>query len=152
MGVLSSQRIMTSGSERDVLVCVSINYFENAYSGILQIPETVAKFLRNVNILSGAAHLSKIFSLKCILKFFLKKVFFRELSYCASIFQMYFIKDITLQHNGISIAGKIEQSFCSNFHGFLFFLICLFLCFCLEANSLEDKFIKPYTGLSKNLG
>lgn len=34
-GFLSSQRIMTSGSERHVLVCVSVNYFENAYSGIL---------------------------------------------------------------------------------------------------------------------
>lgn len=35
VGVLSSQRIMTSGSGRYVLVCVSINYFENACSGIL---------------------------------------------------------------------------------------------------------------------
>lgn len=35
VGFLSSQRIRTSGSERDVLVCISINYFENAYSGVL---------------------------------------------------------------------------------------------------------------------
>lgn len=35
VGVLSSQGIMTPGSERDVLVYISIYYLENAYSGIL---------------------------------------------------------------------------------------------------------------------
>lgn len=90
-------------------------------------------------------------SFKCILKFRRRKKVFHELSYCASIFQMCFMKHITLQHNRIPIAGKIEQSFCLNFHVFLFFVICLFLCFCLEARSLGDKFIKPYTGLSKKL-
>lgn len=39
VGLLSSQGIMTSASERNVLVCVSKNYFENAYSGGLYIPE-----------------------------------------------------------------------------------------------------------------
>jgi len=59
-----------------------------------------------------------------------------------------FLKHTTLQHNSTSIAGKMEQSFCLNFHVFLFFVICLFLYFCLEAKSLGDKFIKPYTGLT----
>lgn len=62
---------------------------------------------------------------------------------------MCFIKHSALQHNRVSIAGKTEQRCCLNFHGaFLFFVICLFLWFCLEARSLGDTFINPYTGLS----
>lgn len=81
----------------------------------------------------------------------LKSFFFCEHSYYVSILQMYFISRITLQRYRISIPSKIEL-LCEFPWFFLFFFVaCLFLCFCLEARSLGDKFIKPYTGLSKKL-